>query len=109
MKILLILALGSWLVLGALFLGYPTVQRLKDEDHDFGWVMKGPIYFALLLGVLADTTFNAIWGSVIFREFPKEFLFTTRLKRHWYGRDEKQKKRAEPWVRRVNTIDPGHV
>lgn len=106
------IAIGSWLVLGMLFLGYPTVQRLKDIPgirKEMGLVMIVPIYCALFVGIIADVIFNAIWGTLIFRELPKEWLFTDRLKRHWHGEDLEQKARAHPWVKRVDLIDPGHV
>lgn len=106
---LLFLALASWLVLGGLFFAYPTVYRLKDERAEFGWVVKVPLYLWLLVGLIADIIFNVTWGTAIFRELPREFIFTDRLKRHWYGNDNKQKDRADPWVRRLNLIDPGHV
>lgn len=99
----------SWLILGGMIFAYPTVQRLKDQKDEFGWVVKVPILTFLLLGALADVVFNATWGSIIFRELPREGLFTSRLKRHWHGNDIKQEDRAAPWVRRVNLIDPGHV
>lgn len=104
-------AIASWLVLGALFLGFPTVERLKDnrDKIPLGWVAKTPIYAALFVGIVADVVFNWTWGTIIFREIPREFVFTNRLKRHHRGSDAKQKKRAEPWVTLVNMIDPGHV
>ena len=108
-KTLFLLAIGSWLVLGMLFLAYPTVRRLKRENHSFGIVVLVPIYLALVIGLVADVIFNALWGTVIFRELPKEWSFTDRLKRHWHGGDKVQMKRALPWVDRVNAIDPGHV
>lgn len=114
-KLLFFLVIGSWLVLGMLFLGYPTLQRLKDEDRidDLGAFVFIPAVCAFVIGAVADIVFNATWGSVIFREPPqwqdKELLFTSRLKRHWRGDDPVQRSRAEPWVRRVNAIDPGHV
>ena len=107
--VLIALILGPWLVLGMLFLAYPTVRRLKDRRDEFGWIIKIPAYTALVLGLLANVAFNVLWGSVIFREPPKEWLFSDRLKRHYRGADTEQSKRAEPWVRRVNAIDPGHV
>ena len=107
--IILEVALISWLVLGGVFLSYPTVQRLSEHKDELGWVSKVPIYLWLVIGVLADVAFNVTWGTWIFREPPREWLFTDRLKRHHYGYSERQKRRAAPWVRRVNLIDPGHV
>lgn len=97
------LFVGSWLVLGALFLGYPTVMRLKPMKDQLSWIVKVPVYFAFAFGLLADVIFNATWGTVVFREFPKEWTFTERLKRH------KENPRAAKWIYRVNLIDPGHV
>jgi len=104
-----IAAVASWLILGGLFFAYPTVTRLKDQQDEFGLIVKIPIYLWFVIGVLADVVFNATWGTVIFRELPKEYVFTSRLSRHWHGDDAKQKQRAKSWVRRVNAIDPGHV
>ena len=103
------IAIGSWLVLGMLFIGFPGMQRLKAHRDLFDWKVKTPIYLALFFGVLADVAFNSIWGTIIFRELPREWLFTYRLKRHWHGTDTVQKERARPWVTAVNTVDPGHV
>lgn len=99
----------SWLILGGIFFAYPTVRRLKDQQDEFGWIIKVPIYLWIFFGVLSDVVFNATWGTIIFRELPHEWLFTARLHRHWQRGSSKQKDRAAPWVRRVNLIDPGHV
>lgn len=105
----LLIAFGAYLVLGMLFPAYPTIHRLHSEKVKVGIVMKFPIYTALLLGLVADVLFNVIWGTIIFRELPKEWLFTDRLKRHWRSENARSWHRAEPWVRRVNLVDPGHV
>jgi len=109
MKTLLLLAISSWLVLGMLFPALPTLRRLKAHKHEMGLVLLIPIYLSLAIGILADVLFNAIWGTIIFRERPREYLFTSRLQRHWNGPSAKQYARAAPWVARVNLIDPGHV
>jgi hypothetical protein len=106
---ILMVALVSWLVLGGAFLAYPTVTRLKQYKDELTWISKVPIYLWFVVGALADVGFNATWGTFIFRELPREWLFTSRLRRHWYGDDQKQKERALPWVHRVNLVDPGHV
>lgn len=100
---LLLLGVGSWLVLGALFLGYPTMQRLKGHRDELDWKVKVPVYVALVIGILADVIFNAIWGTIIFREPPQEWTFTERLSRH------RDNPKAAEWIRQVNLIDPGHV
>jgi len=103
------IALLSWLVLGGVFLSYPTVVRLKEYKDELGWISLVPIYLWLVLGAIADICFNVTWGTWIFKELPREFMFTHRLRRHWYGNSESMKRKAEPWVKRVNLVDPGHV
>jgi len=120
------LAVGSWFVLGGLFFAYPTVYRLKDRRDEFSWIMLVPIFCWLIIGAIADIIFNATVGTWVFKElpklglrwlsvwkfkipYPKFELFTDRLKRHHYGKSEKQKKRGAKWVWRVNQIHEGHV
>ncbi len=104
------LGILSWLILGGIFLAYPTVHRLKDNYKDqITWRLKIPVYLWLIIGIVSDVIFNWTVGTVICLEFPREFLFTDRLKRHWRGDDEKMKKRVDRWVKLVNMIDPGHV
>lgn len=107
--IVLTVAVLSWLILGGIFLAYPTVQRIKERQDEIGIFMKIPVYVWLVIGLTADFGFNATWGTVIFRELPREMTFTARLKRHWRGNDGKQIERAKKWVEYVNMIDPGHV
>ena len=102
-------ALISWFILGGIFLAYPTMRRLAKIKDELTWVIKVPAYIWFAIGLLADVGFNVTWGTWIFRELPREFLFTERLSRHWKGDSKRQKERAAPWVRRVNLIDPGHV
>lgn len=104
------IGIASWLILGGLFLAYPTAHRLKDNHKDeITWRLKIPVYLMFVVGLLADVAFNWTVGTVIFLELPKEFVFTDRLKRHWRGDSQKMKDRAERWVKLVNMIDPGHV
>lgn len=107
--IVLGVAVLSWLILGGIFLAYPTVQRIKEHKDEIGLFMKIPVYVWLVIGLTADFGFNATWGTVIFREIPREMTFTARLQRHWRGTNGKQMRRAEKWVKYVNLIDPGHV
>jgi hypothetical protein len=107
--ITVIIAIISWIILGGIFLAYPTVQRIKEYKDEISLFMKIPVYVWLIIGLTADFAFNATWGTAIFREVPREMTFTARLQRHWRSNDTKQKKRAEKWVRYVNLIDPGHV
>ncbi len=102
---LLAISVLSWLVLGALFLGYPTLQRLSKIRDQLHWTITIPAYFGFAVGLLADIIFNATWGSVIFRSPPKELTFTERVQRYADNGDA----RALRWAARINMIDPEHI
>ena len=88
------------------FLALAKAVELNDsgvELHD--WYIRYPAYVFLATGVLADVLFNVIFGSIIFREIPKEFLFTNRVKRHL----KEKSVVAQEWADRLNKIYPGHV
>lgn len=62
--------------------------------------------------LVVDVVWNITVGSVVYRELPREWLFTTRTKRHFYQKTSRDKRRLEvatKWARRLNWIDPGHV
>ena len=64
------------------------------------------------LGVLVlvvDVVWNAVIGSITFLEFPREFLFTTRVQRHYDESEGKRFKVAVFWAFVLNAIDDGHI
>jgi hypothetical protein len=82
-----------------------------DIDSFFKWIYSPLIVVVLILDIL----FNLTVGTIVFRELPREMLFTTRVKRHYRNvtREGKPKgsnyKTAVKWAIRLNWIDPGHV
>lgn len=54
------------------------IERLYQV---FGALTTISVMFCAVVGVLADVIFNAFWGSLIFREWPREVMFTKRVKR----------------------------
>lgn len=60
-----------------------------------------------VLGLLLDAAFNVTFGTVLFRELPRELLFSARVQRHW--RADKGDRMAAFWARQLNAIDPDHV
>lgn len=75
---------------------FALVDWLRDKHKVAFWVVGVP--FAIL-----DVIYNVVIGSLLFMEWPREWLFTTRLKRHvgdW---------RVERFARVLNKIDAGHV
>ena len=119
-------------------MGYSSKWRdIRRVFPDFGWLAGTSLLAFALVGVVADVLFNAITGSVIFRELPKEGLFTQRVKR-WSERAEhalkedgratglapikeegtyvdydsvltRRERMGLTWKIRLNRIMPGHV
>ena len=79
----LILLTAPWFFMMARLknMGYNRKDISRFFD-DFGPVVGTMTLTSLVLGVVSDVLFNWIVGSIIFREFPREFLFTQRVKRH---------------------------
>lgn len=116
--LLLGLVLGYVYLVGWFF-AYTHARILKEKDLDFhNWIIVYPLYVFLSVGALCDILFNWTYGTVAFREFPKEFFFTSRIKR-WckYANEEtkiskKTSNRFElalSWKKRINNIEPGHI
>lgn len=62
---------------------------------------------ALVLGVpfiILDVLYNWIFGTIIWLELPREFLYTTRLKRKKAGGHEEAFRQCKI----LNKYDPGH-
>ena len=92
--------MAIWLFTG----GIHAKQMLKKGlmDSFLLWAYS-PLVMAVLL---LDVIFNVFYGSLIFREAPREWLFTQRVQRHMHDKDNHV---ARLWERRLNYIDPGHV
>ncbi len=120
----LILLTAPWFFMMARLknMGY-TRSDVRRFFDDFGWCIGALTITSLVVGVLSDVLFNLVYGSIIFREFPREFMFTSRVKRWAEGHDGYYK--AEPpkgktkyvdqylagdlWRDRLNRIMPDHV
>ena len=74
----------------------------------------------LVLFLPSDALFNVVFGTIIFREWPKlgnkEVLFSNRVQRHYSTSKKsapksftKQMKAGVRWAGRLNAADPGHI
>ena len=106
------LFVAVWLFTGGIHA--KQMYEVGEIDSFLKW-MYAPL---VVVVILVDVFFNATWGTIIYRELPKEWLFTTRTKRHYYtqippeGMAPKMYQRyqaAQRWAYRLNAIDPGHV
>ena len=72
---------GTWLF----YLAFMEIKSNKEQYKKAlgaAWYGGYPIFF---IALLMDVLFNFTFGSVFYREFPKEFLFTARCSRHLKG------------------------
>lgn len=53
-------------------------------------------YPILFIGLAFDVMFNAVWGSLLFLEPPREWLFTDRVSR--WNDDEKWRGAVARWI-----------
>ena len=90
------------------FVFVSTVGKLLKSGVWCPWYIKVVAYVWLLIGIPADVLFNVVWGTWIFRERPREWLFTHRVKRHVSKTDWRGKK-AKLWAEMLNAIDENHV
>lgn len=84
-----------------------TVKRLL-RTVDVPLEMKLVAYFWLAVGLPADFLFNVTRGTVIFREFPRELLFSHRVQRHMRSSGWRLG-RAIYWATILNAIDENHI
>lgn len=74
------------------------------------WMEKKmkPLYYPFgIIFVIQDVAYNAVCGTIMFKERPREWLFTTRLKRL-----DAAGQLPDCTIRFkhvLNEIDPGHV
>jgi hypothetical protein len=98
---------------GTLFF-YIGFMSLKEKEHQkklkekFGAIWYG-FYVLLFIGLIMDTLFNWTVGTLYYREFPQEFLFTTRCNRHLTTGKGKQLSRAHfVCDNMLDPFDKGH-
>lgn len=106
-----VVVVGTWWGVTGWFFALAKAAEIRDEGYadDLGQFIKWGIYPYLAIGVLLDVLFNVIYGSWIFREIPKEFLFTNRVKRHVKESKGSRLDTANRWKKKMNIIMPGHV
>lgn len=80
----MITALSSVLAVWLLYVFYSAVMHFKRarDAGQMGWPMKVLAYPALLVGLVLDALVNLTVCTVLFLEFPREWLVTSRLSRH---------------------------
>lgn len=76
-------------------LNYLRKKYEKDKLQWYHYIYGIPI---IVIGIPIDFLFNIIFGMIIYREVPKEFLFTSRIQR-WKDKDEKDyRTKLSQWI-----------
>lgn len=78
-------------VLWVFYLAVMNLKRVKDTGYQFKKHVLILAYPVLFLGLILDIVINLVFMTIIFLEFPRELLVTSRLKRHnnlggWRGK-----------------------
>jgi hypothetical protein len=87
------------------YLAFATIHKAKKNGNiaRASFVVRGLSYVIVVLGLAMDVVFNATFGTAMFLQWPKEWLFTGRCKSHleaqtWRGA-------LARWICR-NALDP---
>ena len=74
----------------------------RVDRHKVLWIIVAPL---VLLFLVQDFLYQVIVATFVFMEWPRDLLFTGRIKRL----DKVGDWRAERFKNVLNEIDPGHV
>lgn len=103
------LALGAGMAMFCVCTGFLTVFMLKRAIDAGVWMpvwVKGIGYFWLAVGVPADAAYNLVIGTLEFREWPRELMFSSRVQRLVDEGEGWRRERAIKWARFLNVVDP---
>ncbi|MCK4759963.1 MAG: hypothetical protein KAT69_07920 [Candidatus Aminicenantes bacterium] len=95
---------GTWLF----YLAFMEIKSNKEQYKKalgIAWYGGYPIF---AIALLMDILFNFTFGSVFYREFPKEFLFTARCSRHLKGTGIQLARAHFVCVNLLDPADKGH-
>lgn len=95
--------------LGALWL-YVLVMgaRAAQQAGTLTLFWKLHLYPLAIVGLVLDVAFNLTFG-LMFLELPREFLFSSRVERHYRRSDGWRRDLALFWARNLNVFDPKHI
>ena len=98
----------GWLVFVPMFV---TVMKGKElrKKYKLSLFFAIPVYLCAFIGWPIDVVvYNWVIGSWVFKEFPRELTFTSRIKRHLRSTNHRRRRKAEWWAEHGNRWAPGH-
>ena len=90
------------------FLAAASAKRIDAAGVHIPIDVKAVTAVWLLVGYPSDVAFNLTRGTVLFREWPQELLFSHRVARHMDDRGWRGEK-AREWASVMNAADPDHI
>lgn len=101
----------AWLYLVVWFFAVGNYLGMRDSRiiYTIPNFIRWSLIVALLPGLVLDVLFNFTYGTIHFKELPREFLFTSRVKRHVRNSTGTRGRRAQVWRKTLNAIDEGHI
>ena len=82
---------------------------IRKVGADNVWTIQGILCLpAVVFFGVVNILYNWTVGTLLFLELPREFMFTSRLKRHKKGPDGQYKDFATYVCEELNIYDPGH-
>lgn len=97
---------GLWF---AVHWAYVAVMHAKAvaARSDLSLYWKVMLYPLAAVGIVLDVAFNVTFGTLMYRELPRELLFTARCQRHAKGGS--RQRLALWWARQLNQFGEGHI
>lgn len=106
--VLVVIALSTFVVETA-FMQVASAKRVLAAGVRMPLDIRIVSYCWLAVGIPADFVFNVTRGTWMFRELPRELMFSSRVERHFLHSADWRGQKAAVWVRVLNAVDPGHV
>ena len=103
------IVVGSYVLILVTWLFYVAIMHLKMVKDDLHPVAKVNGYILLGIGLPLDVLLNAVVGTIVFLDPPREWLFTARLQR--YKRETIGWRSSTAWwmcEHLLNQFDEGH-
>lgn len=99
---------GFFVTLWAFVATMHLMHIMKRDGVSLFW--KVPLFPLSLVGLLLDwLLFNWVFGTLLFRELPRELLFSSRIQRHVRESGGSRLRIALFWKRILNQIDERHI
>lgn len=94
-------------IISIVYAAYTLAYRLLNLGWDTGW-RRLVFYPYLILFMILNVTHNWLVATVLFREFPREFLTSDRLRRMKVSEDPWRRELADMLGGFLNAHDPDH-